>query len=78
MKNLSSHIGLFEIVRREPPSVNGDPRFLCRVDRWTCYTAPDSSLGYKVQNFVGKRVQATIGTHYGRATLNSISLQEGN
>ena len=72
MKNISRHIGTLEIVRREPSSANGNPRYLCRVDSWTCYTAPDSMLAYAIRNHEGKRVEATIGTYYGRPTLNSL------
>jgi len=49
-----------------------NPRYLLRVDGWTCKTSVDSSYGYSVTNFDGKQVQATIGTHYGTATLNSL------
>ena len=72
MKNISRHTGKLEIIRREPSSRNGNPRYLCRVDGWTCYTAPDSSLAYALPNHDGKRVVATIGTHYGRMTLDSV------
>ena len=72
MKNISRHQGKLEIVRREKNSVNGNPRYLLRVAGFTCYTAPDSSLGYKVTNFDGKDVVATIGTYYGRPTLDSL------
>ncbi|MDX0230293.1 hypothetical protein GOC14_06995 [Sinorhizobium meliloti] len=74
MKNITSHIGKLEIVRRLPSSANGNPRYLLKVDGWTCRTAVDSSLGYSVTNFDGKTVQATIGTHYGNATLDSVRL----
>ena len=72
MKNLSRHIGKLEIVRRENNSVNGNPRYLCRIDGWTCYTAPDSSLAYALPNYEGKTVIATIGTYYGRPTINTL------
>lgn len=74
MKNVSIHVGTLEIIERLPSSKNGNPRYLLRVDGITCRTAPDSSLGYAVPNFDGKRVAATIGTHYGRDTLNSVRL----
>ena len=38
----------------------------------TCCTAVDSSYGYAVTNFDGKQVEATIGTHYNTATLNTL------
>lgn len=70
MKNITSHIGKLEIVRRLPPSRNGNPRYLLRVDGWTCRTAPNSSLGYSVPNLDGKIVRAYIGTLRGLATLD--------
>lgn len=73
MKNITRHTGTLEVITRLPSSANGNPRYLLRVDGFTCRTAVDSSLGYKVTNFDGKRVTATIGTHYGKATLNSVT-----
>lgn len=72
MKNITQHTGKLEILSRLPSSLNGNPRYLLRVDGWTCKTSVDSSYGYSVTNFDGKQVQATIGTHYGTATLNSL------
>ena len=72
MKNLSRHIGILSIIQRLPSSVNGNPRYLLSVNGATCRTAVDSSYGYSVTNFDGKQVEATIGTHYGSATLNSL------
>jgi hypothetical protein len=74
MKNLTRHTGMLEIIERLPNSYYGNPRYLLRIDGWTCRTAPDSSLGYKVTNFDGKRVVATIGTYYGKATLDSVEV----
>ena len=74
MKNISRHVGTLEIVERLPNSINGNPRYLLRVDGVTFKTAVDSSYGYSVSNFEGKTVEVTVGTHYGTATLNTISL----
>ena len=76
MKSTTHHIGKLEIIRREPSSRNGNPRWLVRVDGWTCYTAPDSMLGYKIRNFENKTVAAHIGTYYGRATLLDCKIAE--
>jgi hypothetical protein len=62
-------------VKRLPSSTNGNPRYFVTVDGWFCRTAVDCSLGYKVKNLDGKRVVATIGTHYGVPTLLSASLE---
>lgn len=72
MKNLSRHIGTLEIIRRLPSSYLGNPRYLLSVNGVTCKTNVDSSYGYSVTNFDGKQVEATIGTHYGSAHLNSL------
>lgn len=72
MKNISRHFGKLEVVDRLPSSVNGNPRYLVRVAGFTCRTPVDSMLGYMIKNFDNKEVEATIGTHYGFATLNSV------
>lgn len=72
MKSVTRHIGKLEVVRRLPSSTNGNPRYLLRVDGWTCRTAVDSSTAYGITNLDGKQVVATIGTHYGVATLDSV------
>ena len=72
MNNISRHVGKLEVVKRLPSSINGNPRYLLRVAGFTCKTAVDSSLGYCVTNYDGKLVTATIGTHYGSATLDSV------
>lgn len=72
MRNISRHIGTLEVIQRLPSSTNGNPRYLLRVDGFTCKTAVDSSLGYCVTNYDGKQVEATIGTHYGSATLDTL------
>lgn len=72
MKNITKHNGKLEIIRRLTSSVNGNPRFEISVDGFTCVTGVDSMHGYEVQNLDGKQVSATIGTHYNKATLESI------
>lgn len=72
MKNITRHIGKLEILARLPSSYFGNPRYLLRIDGFTCKTAVDSSYGYSAPNFDGKQVEATIGTHYGAATLNTL------
>lgn len=75
MKNISRHIGRLEKLTRMKSSVNGNPRFsaYCGVG---FRTAVDSSHGYEIQNYLGKLVEVTVGTHYGHATLDSIKLAE--
>lgn len=74
MKNLTRHTGLLEIVSRLPSSKNGNPRYLLRVDGTTCRTQVDSMEAYTLEKYNGKQVEATIGTHFGVATLNAVCL----
>jgi hypothetical protein len=77
MKNITFHTGTLKDVRRLKSSVNGNPRFSAWVDegaghRWTFKTKVDSSYGYCIKSLEGKRVVASIGTHYGTTQLESI------
>lgn len=72
MRNITQHKGKLEIIKRLKSSYNGNPRYLLRIDGFHCKTAVDSSYGYSVTNYDGKQVYATIGTHYGTATLNTL------
>jgi hypothetical protein len=73
MKNATRHIGKLEILRREPSSRNGNPRYFLQVAGVTCYTAPDSSLGYSITNHDGKTVSAVIETYRGRPTIREVA-----
>jgi len=72
MKNLTYHAGKLEIIGRVKSSPNGNPRYLIMIDGFRCYTKPDSMHGYVVSNYKSKVVHATIGTYYGRPTLNTL------
>ena len=74
MKNISSHRGKLEIISRVKSSANGNPRFKVRIDGYTCYTTPDSSLAYKITNYQYKIVKAHIGSHYGVQSVDSVRL----
>lgn len=74
MQNVTRHVGYLTVTRRLPSSANGNPRWLLKVDGWSCRTPVDSFLGYEVQRLDGKVVEATIGTHYGVATLDHVAL----
>lgn len=75
MKNITSHTGILKIISRLDSSYYGNPRFLISIDGFKCKTSVDSMYGYSIQNYEGKQVKATIGTHYNSATLNSLELQ---
>ena len=72
MKNVTSHTGILEIVKRMDNSVNGNPRFMLRCDGWTFCTQPDCMVAYMIENYEGKMVTVHIGTHYGRCQLKSL------
>ena len=72
MKNISQHTGTLEMLKRLPNSLNGNPRFKLRCDGWTFSTTPDSMNGYVVENYVGKEVIVTLGTHYNQCQLDTI------
>ena len=75
MRNITAHVGELKIITRMDSSYYGNPRFLISVDGFKCVTGVDSMHGYSIQNYEGKTVRATIGTHYNRATLNSVDLE---
>ena len=72
MHNITSHRGQLNIIKRLASSSNGNPRYLLTVDGFRCRTGVDSMHGYEVSNYDGRQVMATIGTHYGQATLEGI------
>lgn len=72
MKNCTQHTGILEMVKRLPNSKNGNPRFQLRCDGWTFFTQPDSMVAYVAENYFGKTVTVTIGTHYGKCQLASL------
>jgi hypothetical protein len=76
MKNITRHNGKLEIITRLASSLYGNPRYLLSIDGVQCRTGVDSSHGYSVTNYENKEVNATIGTHYGYATLNTLSTNE--
>ena len=73
MKNITSHTGIIEMVKRLPNSANGNPRFQLRCDGWTFVTQPDSMVAFMIESYIGKKAKVTIGTHYGKAQLHSIN-----
>ncbi len=72
MKNITTHIGTLEIIKRLPSSINGNPRYELSIGGIKCRTAPDSSFAYSVPNYEGATVLVTIGTYYSARTLDSI------
>ena len=76
MKNLTRSVGILEMVERLPNSKNGNPRYKCRCGSVDFITGIDSSHGYSISNDFGKKAIVTVGTHYGKTTLDRYQLQE--
>ena len=72
MKAVTRHIGKLEILERIRNTPNGNPRWRVRVDGHSCVTKSDASYSHKLTNYRDQTVEATIGTHYGVATLDTI------
>jgi len=72
MKNRINHTGTLQVIERLDSSFNGNPRYRAEVDGLEFVTAPDSSLGYSITNYEGKAVDITVGSHYGRTTLDTL------
>jgi hypothetical protein len=72
MKSITKHTGELNITKRLPSSVNGNPRYEFTIDGHTACTTPDAMDGYGISNHDGKVVTVTLGTHYGRLSLNRI------
>jgi len=81
MKNVTRHIGKLEIIKRLKNSINGNPRFEIAVlddagTGFTCITKIDCSYAYVIDSFNGQKIRAYIGTHYGKPTLDSFSIEK--
>ena len=73
MRSITRHTGIItDIQRMKQLSSNGNPRYTFMLDGYKVITAVDSSHAYEVPNLLGQKVTATIGSHYGRLTLNTI------
>lgn len=72
MKNVTTHKGTLDILTRLPSSASGNPRWLLRLDGWTCRTLVDSCEAYGITNLDGKQVTAELGTHYGTCHAQNI------
>lgn len=72
MKHTTHHTGILEVIERAPQSRMGNPRYVVRLDGLTARTGVDSSLGYSITNYDGKRVSADIGTVRGVVTIENV------
>lgn len=72
MKNKTRHTGIMPHLTRLESSSNGNPRYTFYFDGWNVVTRVDDNISYGLSNYIGKQVEVVIGSHYGRATLDSI------
>ena len=79
MKNITKHTGTLELIKRMKNSRDGNPQFMLAIIEypeqrlgWRFRTPANSMLAYKAENFIGQKVDVTIGTFRGCATLASI------
>jgi hypothetical protein len=72
MKNITRHTGTLQIIQRLNNSLSGNPRYQCFIDGVNFYTAPNSMHAYGITNYRDKVITVTIGTYYGKPTLNNI------
>ena len=77
-KNDTYHEGKLTILKRLKSSVNGNPRFLCQLDKgevWFQFrTRPDSGLAYELEAYNGKQVGVHVWQRNNVATLGAIKL----
>lgn len=71
---------ILELIR-EKNSTNGNPRFTAVIQDSRGFvtmasTAPDSSLGYSIQNYDGKWIEYETATKRGKLTLVSVEQAE--
>ena len=71
MKNITMHTGKLKVLERLKNSANGNPRYRLYVSGVSFVTKPDSAYSYDVGNLEGKTVTVSVGTHYGKATLDA-------
>ena len=83
MRNITRHTGKLRLIERMPSSRNGNTRYLLAIMDspnkglgWTFRTGVDSPHAYEVPNYFDRDIDVTvtIGTHYGCATLDSVTV----
>jgi len=84
MKNITRHTGTLKLIKRMKNSRDGNPQFMLFIDEsgrghgFKFRTPANSMMAYGIDHYIGKTVTATIGTHYGCATLDGISMTRDN
>ena len=72
MKHTQTITGELLLIERLPSSYYGNPRWLLTIGGQVCRTAVDANLAYGISNHDGKQVEATIGLHYGKMTVETV------
>tara|TARA_Y100000310_G_scaffold333957_1_gene412600 strand:- start:142 stop:669 length:528 start_codon:yes stop_codon:yes gene_type:complete len=77
MQDKETVSGILEMVGRLPSSTLGNPRYEVIIKDGhplpTIYcTTPNASLGYSITKFEGKYVQAVVGLHYGKPSIETV------
>ena len=81
MKNITRHTGTLRLVKCMKNSRDGNPQFMLFIDEsgnghgWKFRTPANSMMAYGIESYLDKTVTVTVGTHYGCATLDGISMQ---
>jgi|TARA_R100000479_G_scaffold169623_2_gene111507 hypothetical protein len=76
MKNITRHKGKITNLKRLPSSRHGNPRWIMKIDGWTCRTLPDSMHAYALSSSSeGREVTAEIGTYYGSPAIHSLKFE---
>lgn len=76
MKNVQEYTGTLYIIDKMKNSINGNPRYMVLVGDTVAYTTVDSGIAYSIGNYDGKRVQASIGSHYKTTSIADVKLAE--
>ena len=76
MKNITRHEGQLTMLERLNNSRNGNPRYRMAIldkagNGFSFVTKTDCSIAYMIDGYVGQKIEAFIGNHYGKATLDN-------
>lgn len=66
--------GELHLIERLNNSINGNPRYMLRIDDTVFYTKPDCSYGYSITNYTNfnKVVTVELKYYYGKLSLDRI------
>lgn len=75
MKDAKTVIGSISSIERMKNSVYGNPRFMVVINGEIYYTAPNSMLGYSIQNYANQQitVKITAKLYRNKMTIQTIN-----